>query len=378
MIGAFKRLASQLDSTREPITLAVLLLLTGVLFAMVGGLSRLHEAKQEALAQEWWERGTANMKAQKYAEAVIDFRTVLLYRRDNEDYVLNLAEALLGNGQLDEANAYLTSIWERQPENGLVNLELAHIAEKKGENESAVRFYHNAIYAVWPTTEESERRNARFELVELLLRNNDRTQAQAELIALAANVSDDPATEVRIGSLFLEAQDHAHALSEFELGLATDQENAAALAGAGRAAFELGRYAPATRYLQRAVAANSNDKDSATLLRIARLVVEMDPYRQQKKAKEREQAVVDAFAVAGKRLTACNAKGSGTEQQMLAQKWAGMKPSVTPRNLRSNPDMMDNVMALVFRVERQTQDACGAGSDADAALLLIARNHEGV
>ncbi len=378
MIRALKRLASQLDSTREPITLAVLLVLTGVLFALVGGLSRLHEAKQEELAHEWWERGTANMKAQKYAEAVVDFRTVLLYRRDNDDYVLNLAEALLGNGQIDEANAYLTSIWERQPENGLVNLELAHIAEKNGENESAIRFYHNAIYAVWPATEEAARRNARFELVELLLRTNDRAQAQAELIALAANVAGDPATEVRIGSLFLEAQDNAHALSEFELGLGSDQQNTEALAGAGRAAFELGRYVPATRYLQRAVAANSNDKDSASLLRIARLVVEMDPYRQQRRAKEREQAVVNAFAVAGKRLDSCNSKGSGTAQQMLAQKWAGMKPQVTARNLRSNPDMMDNVMALVFRVERQTQDTCGAGSDADAALLLIARNHEGL
>jgi tetratricopeptide (TPR) repeat protein len=378
LIGPFKRLTSHLDSTREPITLVVLLVLTGVLFAMVGGLSRLHEAKQEAIAREWWQRGNENMKVHKYADAVMDFRTVLLYQRDNEDYVLNLAEALLGDGQINEANAYLTSIWEKQPENGLVNLELAHIAEKKGENESAVRFYHNAIYAVWPSGDEAERRNARFELVELLLRNNDRTQAQAELIALAANVADEPATQVRIGKLFLEAQDNAHALSEFELGLESDQKNAAALAGAGRAAFELGRYAPATRYLQRAVAANPKDKDSASLLRIARLVIEMDPYRQQKKAREREQAVVDAFAVAGKRLTACSTKGSGTERQMLAQKWAGMKPQVTARRLRSNPDMIDNVMALVFRVERQTQDSCGAGSDADAALLLIARNHEGL
>jgi tetratricopeptide (TPR) repeat protein len=376
--GATKSLALHFDSNREPIILAVLLGLTMALFAMVGGLSRLHEAQQTALAREWQQRGTQEMQARQYADAVTDFRTALLYRRDDDGYVLNLAEALLGNNQTDEADAYLTSIWERQPENGLVNLELAHIAEKKGENDRAIRFYHNAIYAVWPANDEGERQNSRFELIELLLRINEKTQAQAELIALAASVADDPATEVRIGKLFLEAQDNAHALSEFELGLQPGPQNAAALAGAGRAAFELGRYAPATRYLQQATVANPNDRDSASLLRIARLVIEMDPYRQEKKTKVREQSVIEAFAAAGKRLASCTGASAGTQRQMLAQKWAGMKPGVSARNLRANPDMIDNVMALVFRVERETGDMCGGGSDADAALLLIARNHEGL
>lgn len=378
MSGATKRLAFHFDSNREPIILAMLLVLTGALFAMVGGLSRLHEAQQQALAEEWWQRGDQDMQAKQYAAAVTDFRTALLYQRDSDAYVMALAEALLGDGQINEADAYLTSIWERQPESGLVNLELAHIADKKGETDRAIRFYHNAIYAVWPADGEARRRNARFELVELLLRNNQKTQAQAELIALAANVADDPVTEVRIGKLFLDAQDNAHALSEFELGLKPGPQNAAALAGAGRAAFELGHYAPATRYLEQAVAVNPKDRDSASLLGIARLVIEMDPYRPEKKAREREQAVIDAFAAAGDRLTSCNGAGAATERQMLAQRWAGMKPRVTANHLRANPDMIDSAMSLVFRIERETGDMCGTGSDTDAALLLIARNHEGL
>lgn len=378
MTVATKRLRFPFDSTREPITLAVLLALTVALFAVVGGLSRMHEAQQQALAEEWAQRGMQDMQAKKYADAVTDFRTALLYRRDDDGFLMNLAEALLDNGQIEEANAYLTNIWERQPENGQVNLELARIAARQGENKRAIRFYHNAMYAAWPVGHDRERRNARFELVELLLRENDKTQAQAELIALAENVPDDPAITVRIGNLFLQAQDNTHALSEFEMALKSEPENAVALAGAGRAAFELGHYAQAMPYLERAVAAKASDSDSATRFRLARLVLEMDPFRQERKARDREQAVVNAFSTAGKRLNACSVAETSEEKQMLAQRWAGMNPQVTISHLRANPDLMNSAMSLVFRIERETEDMCGGGSDADAALLLIARNHEGL
>ena len=373
-----KRLNLTFDSTREPITLAVLLVLTAALLAVVGGLSRMYEAQQQALAEEWVQRGMHDMQAGKYADAVTAFRTALLYRRDNDAYMLNFAESLLENGQLDEANAYLTGIWERHPENGQVNLELARIAARQGENKRAIRYFHNAMYAAWPAGQENERRNARFELIDLLLRENDKMQAQAELIALAENVPNEPATAVRIGNLFLQAQDNAHALSEFEMALKSETENAAALAGAGRAAFELGHYAQAMPYLERAVAVTPKDADSATRLRLARLVLEMDPFRQEKRARDREQAVVNAFAMAGKRLSACSVTETSEEKQMLAQRWAGMKSQVTISHLRANPDIMNGAMSLVFRIERETEDMCGAGSDADAALLLIARNHEGL
>ncbi len=378
MTEATRRLSFPFDSTREPITLAVLLALTVALFALVGGLSRMHEAQQQALAEEWTQRGMQDMQAQKYADAVTDFRTALLYRRDDDEFLLNLAEALLNNGQIEEANAYLTNIWERQPENGQVNLELARIAARQGENKRAIRYFHNAMYAAWPAGHERERSNARFELVDLLLRENDKTQAQAELIALAENVPDDPAIMVRIGNLFLQAQDNIHALSEFEMALKSQPENAVALAGAGQAAFELGHYAEAMPYLERAVAVKAGDSDSAARLRLARLVLEMDPFRQEKRARDREQAVVNAFATAGKRLSACSVAETSEEKQMLAQRWAGMKPQMTIAHLRANPDLMSGAMSLVFRIERETEDMCGAGSDADAALLLIARNHEGL
>jgi hypothetical protein len=54
-----------------------------------------------------------------------------------------------------------------------------------------------------------------------------------------------------------------------------------------------------------------------------------------------------------------------------------MKARLSQRELQRNPDLMEEVMDLVFEVERQTSAACGAPSGADEALLLISQSREG-
>ncbi len=183
--------------------LTLLSVLALVFFLAVTGLSHVFHAQQESLGSRWFTRGTIDLKQQRFQPAVSDFRTALLYSRDNYAYQLNLAEALIGLRRTSEAHAYLVNLWEREPENGLVNLELARIAVQNGETEQALRYYHNAIYATWPGDQEVERRDTRLELIEFLLGTNAKTQAQSELIALAANLADDPSQHTRVGELFL-------------------------------------------------------------------------------------------------------------------------------------------------------------------------------
>src|SRR5208337_960531 len=248
--------------TQEPVILALLSAMTVVLFLAVGGLSRAYHAQQESLGNRWFTRGAADLKERRFDRAANESRSALLYSRDNYDYQFNLAEALIGLKRTDEAYAYLINLWDRQPENGLVNLELARIAAQKGDTEQALRYYHNAIYATWPGDQEAQRQNARLELIEFLLGINAKTHAQSELIALAANSGDDPSLHVRVGELFIQAQDYEHALAEYRISLKSDRHNPAAWAGAGLAAFELGRYPVAQRYLEAAVAANPGDAHS--------------------------------------------------------------------------------------------------------------------
>jgi tetratricopeptide (TPR) repeat protein len=320
-----------------------LLAVFGVLFFLgVSGLSRAYHAQREALGNRWFNRGVADLQARRYDSAVTELRSALLYSRDNYDYQLNLGEALIGLGRTAEAYSYLANLWERQPENGLVNLELARIVAQRGQAEQAQRYYHNAIYAVWPADQEAQRRDTRLELIEYLLSINARAQAQAELIALQENLGEDPSLQRRVGDLFLRAQDYEHALAAYRESLKFDRHNAAGLAGAGWAAFQFGRYPLAERYLQAAVADNPADTQSAERLKTTQLVLRMDPFRRQISAADRAKSVVDAFATAGRRLSSCatpKSSAATTESQpSLADEWAKMKPRISVQELRRNPD----------------------------------------
>ena len=366
---------------QQPVMLALLAVLAVIFFLAVTGLSRAYHAQRDSLGARWFKRGVADLRAGRFDSAVTEFRAALLYSRDDYTYQLNLAEALIGLKRTSEASMYLANLWERQPEDGLVNLELARIAVQRGQTEQALRYYHNAIYAAWPSDQEGKRREARLELIEFLLTTGAKAQAQSELIALAENVGDDAAQQEQVGDLFLRAQDYEHALGAYRLALKEERGSGAALAGAGAAAFQLGRYPLAERYLQMAVAGNSNDTQSAERLKTTEMVLQMDPFRRQISVAQRDKIVVSAFTTAGQRLRSCGAASGPAvpteSQSSLAGSWAKMKPQVSEQDLKRDPDLVEATMGLVFEIERQTSASCGTPTGADLALLLIARLHEG-
>jgi tetratricopeptide (TPR) repeat protein len=368
---------------QQPVMLALLAVVGIVFFLAVTGLSRAYQAQRDSLGDRWFIRGVAELSAHHYDSAATEFESALLYSRDNYTYQLNLAEALIGLQRTSEASTYLVNLWDRQPENGIVNLDLARIAVQKGQNEQALRYYHNAVYATWPEDQEGKRRDARFELIEFLLRTNARAQAESELIALAENLDDDSSAQVRVGPLFVRTLDYERAFAAYRVGLKANRHNREALAGAGLAAFELGRYPQAQRYLQAAVAADPGDAESAGRLKTTELVLRMDPFQRQISIAQRNKIVVEAFAAAGERIKSCGAQKGSTSpepaasQPSLADSWTKMKPRVTEQGLQRDPDLVEKAMDLVFDIERQTSDSCGASTGTDLALLLIAELHEG-
>ncbi len=376
--GEHNGLGLRLYIKQQPVMLALVAVLGVLFFVAVAGLSKAYHARREALGERWFSRGVADLSAKRNDSAVTEFRSALLYSRDNYDYQLNLAEALIGLKRTGEANSYLVNLWEEEPENGVVNLELARIAVQRGQTEQAQRYYHNAIYAVWPSDQEGKRRETRLELIEYLLSIHARAEAQAELIALQENLGEDPAQQKRVADLFLQAQDYEHALAAYRVSLKAARHNQAALAGAGWSAFELGQYPLAERYLQAAVSENPSDNQSGEHLKTTQLVLRMDPFRHGITMEERDRIVMEAFGIAGQRLNSCaTVKGPATAgQPSLADDWAKMKPRITEQELKRNPDLAEEAMDLVFEIERQTSATCGTPSGADEALLLISQSHE--
>lgn len=367
---------------QRPVMLMLLTALTVLLFVGVSGLSRAYRDQQTSLGSRWFDRGVADLKAQRYPAAARDFRAALLYSRDNYTYQLSLAEALLGMKQTGAASAYLLNLWDRQPEDGLVNLELARIAAQKGQLAQAVRYYHDAVYAVWPRDQETQRREARLELIDLLLRNKEKAQAQAELIALAENENENPVQSQLLGDLFFRADDYPRALAEYRVTLKADPHNARALAGSGYAAYEVGDYPVAQHYLQEAVKRDPNDTESTQRLQMTEMVLRLDPFRRHISTAERNRLVIEAFVTAGQRLQKCAVPNgdravAGSSPSNLSGEWASLKPQITERQLQRNADLAEQAMDLVFRIERQTSISCGMPTGSDLALLLIAKLREG-
>src|SRR5207253_7183329 len=112
-------------------------------------------------------------------------------------------------------------------------------AVRRQSVEEALRYYHNAIYGAWPTDADKNRRQTRFELIEFLLKQNAKPQAQAELMALAQVLPPDSAQHLTVADLMRQTQDYQGALDQYKIVLKLDHANLSALAGAGDSAFQL-------------------------------------------------------------------------------------------------------------------------------------------
>jgi len=370
---------------KPPVVLIGLSIITVLGFVAVGRLVNAFDSRQHALAAEMYHRGLIDRNQRDFKLAANHFRAALSFDRNNYLYQLNLAESLaaLGKNYDEQARAYLLNLWDRAPQDGQVNLELARLSANQNHLDDAIRYYHNAIYGIWNDSTGASRRQTRLELVDFLLAHNEKTQAQSELIASAASLPPDPAAHARIAERLIRVNDYPDALSQYRAILELDRRNVDAMRGAGQAAFLLGDFRTAQRYLQSAKDHGLQDADADHMLQIADLVLRNDPFRRKLSDKERQQRTSSAFNQAGLRLQQCaQQKGEdlntpGAPLQSLQEQWTNLKPKVGNAYRSGNSDIAEAAMDLVFQIEQQTSQLCGQPTGLDQALLLIANNRDG-
>jgi len=360
-----------------------------VLFGITGFAVSFYHAKYESLGQQWHQQGEADLNAGKALKAVVDFRTALVYARDSDADQLELARALMAANHINEAKAYLTSLLDRDPENAVVNLELGRLATHEHNTEDALRYYHNAMYDDWGSRDPAEaRRSVRLELYQYLIKQNENSLAEAELVAMAALLPPDPALYTQVGQLFLGLDDYSRAANEFE-GAVRLGGREAALAGAGEAEYALGDYRQARHYLERALRGKPNDTRLSKMLDEANRVLNADPYDPAISSAERYRRVIRAFQQALTRLGECGelvgnavqpapaATPARAGSAMLADEARALQPNVNLAALRRDPDLMTQIMDFVFHVEQAPANECGPPDPLDRALATIAQEHEG-
>lgn len=376
---------------RTPLVLAALTLIAVVAFAGVSRLVTRLKANEKRIAFHAYEAGLAQFQAGQPEAALDDFRAALSYDRDNPEYQLNLARALRDTGRLDESESYLNHLWESSPQDATINLALARLAVRRHSIDDALRYYHNAIYGIWPRDPELKRRQARLELIDFLLQQKANAQAQAELMALRQTLPSDPQLHLAVADRFRQAQDFTNALTEYEAVLKMGHQNSGAAAGAGEAAFQLGRYRTAQKYLQAAVDLAPNDPQLRQHLDLAGLVLATDPFLRRLPDAERNRRLALAFGYAGDRIKSCAeatdidlsanpsvGAQSGNDLRALWANWHAARPDLQRLHSSANGDVPDALMDLILHIEQGTEQQCGPPTGADLALLLVSRNREAV
>ena len=368
---------------RDSLNLLGLIFVTLVLFAVTLFLFRSFAAHQTELGRWWSDRGRVALAQGRPEQAVDSLRTALTYAPGERAYELLLAEALSEAGHADEAFNYFSELWDAEPGNGFINLELARISAAKHEQQQAVNFYRAAIDGTWEGDGVLRRRAVRLELSRYLLRHRDFGAARAELLIVDGNANNDPALDMELGQLFEQAEDQSSALDAYRRAAKSDPKQSAAFTAAGRLAYSMGEFATAQRWLREALSRESSsgtlpEGDRAQvsgLLKNADRILELAPSDRLSR-KEVQTRVINLRDLVNHRLDACNAavKTIDSPLQQIEERWSAGGRSASRSALLHDPFREGELLQLIFETEVKANQVCGMPTGDDALVILLARD----
>jgi Flp pilus assembly protein TadD len=365
---------------QDALSLLTLFLITAVIFTLTWLLHRSFEEHREELGRRWKARGEQALHAGRPQDAIDSLRTALAYVPDPGTEI-DLATALADAGRTTEATAYFSTMWDSAQGDGTINLELARLAARQGQEATAVQHYEAALDGTWQGNGYDRRREVRLELAGYLIARGKNNEARTQLMIAAGNAPDDPGIKVQIAGLMEKANDFTSALSIYRTVALRHAAPEAALAGAGRTAFALGMYRVAADYLSRALAnpaagtlAESDREADRTMFAAADRITLLFP-ADDLPARQRAERILALRNTAHSRLTACAANPAATAAPGdLAARWAQLPAHLSVNALEQQPDLEQNVFRLVCDTETELATSCGAPAGDDALIVRIARN----
>ncbi len=412
----------------DTLSLVTLFAITALLAVLTNYLYQSYASHQVELAARWLQRGNQALQDNKPQAAVDALSSALAYAPNDRGTAIKLAEALASAGRVQEATVYFNALLESQQGNGLINLQLARLAARQGNEGQAIEDFQRAIYGNWEGDGYVRRREVRFELINYLIANHRLDQARSELLVASGNApADDISVQLEIARSMEQAQDPSDAFHMYRTILHHHPSLREALDGAGRTAFQLGRYLQAKRYLARALELPATEAD-AEQGAVAALQQSRDQLNQATRIlalypssrlseRERDARILTGRKLAMARLETCvNAKAATPATpaaadtpvpktlsnplqslasrfsrqppkpavnqavapavdplQGLVERWKQSPPKVTLAELGKDPDLAQTQIQLIYDTELITQQVCGAPTGDDALLLKIAQ-----
>ena len=381
-----ERLQKQKLILRDSLALLSLFAIAIVLFFITYLLFHSFSIHRQQLAQRWLNRGEAALHSGQPQVAIDALRSALAYAPDDENLQIELAEALGAAGRMQEAVAYFNTLLETRPGNGQINLQLARLAARQGDEALAIQHYQAALDGTWQGDGYVRRREVRLEVSRYLIDRKRYNDAKTQLLITAGNAPEDPNIEIVVAGLLEQAHDPANALHFYRKALEHRPVQLAALLGASRAAYALSRYQQAKELLERTLNHPGFDKQPSDVQAQYRdmlsdadhiLLLYPDPGLS---FHARAERILNARRIAQDRLAAClNTKTAVPQQlQTLDGQWKQLPAALHLLQLEQNPELEQTIMQLVYQTEQITSQQCSAPTGNDALLLKIAQAPEAV
>jgi tetratricopeptide (TPR) repeat protein len=424
-----ERLAKRRLVIQDTLALLGIFASTCVLGVLTYLIFQSYSQHQQDAAARWKRRGEAALVKGNANAAVFDLQMALGYVKADRGTEMELASALAQAGRLLEATAYFNTLWDREPGNGIINLQLARLAGRQHQTASAIQHYHAAIYGVWEGDGAIRRRQVRLELVRYLTSQARFGEARDELLIAAGNDTNTRSL-LEVAELLAHAQAPNDALRLYREVASRRPIVTEAVEGAGQMAFAMEHYRTANLYLDRAVTVAGsgapplvNRPLTERNLQITRAVLAAYPSPQLPE-RERQGRVFHAYETARARFASCSRQvqggGGGTgsnngtsdgagaepasqgvqtgeaqkagtqnhgtqnhgtqtggapnadEMAALAARWQKEPPRLRIADFDRNPEIEAAAMQLVYDTEQITARACGQPTGLDAILLRIA------
>ncbi|MGA8531077.1 MAG: hypothetical protein WB622_15275 [Acidobacteriaceae bacterium] len=376
-----ERLARRRLILRDAVSLLSLFLITAVIFILTLLLYRSFINHQQELGLRWKARGEAALRAGNPVQAIDALRSALAYVPDRQTEI-ELATALAQAGKAVEATAYFNTLLEAAPGDGTINLELARLAAKRGNERLAIERYHAALDGTWEDNGYDRRREVRLELARYLLSRKEYGAARTQLLIAASNAPDAPLIKDQIAGLLEQAQDLPDALGLYRTVAAHRDAPLAAFEGAGRTAFNLGLYRIANIYLDRALsypgAAALPPSEKAAdqyMLNTASHILLLFPDLNLS-PRSRAERILYIRKVVRDRLSACTTSNAAAAPKLasILSRWDQLPAELQVARLEQQPDVENSILQLAWDTETSTAQICGPPGGDDALLLRIAQN----
>jgi tetratricopeptide (TPR) repeat protein len=411
----------------DSLSLVTLFAITAVLAVLTNYLYQSYASHQVELAHRWLQRGEQAMKDGKPQAAIDALSSALAFAPSDHNTQIKLAEALASAGRIQEATVYFNALLENQQGDGLINLQLARLAVRQGNESQAIQDYQRAIYGSWQGDGYVRRRDVRFELINYLISNSRLDHARSELLVASGNApQDDISVQLEIARLMEEAKDPGDALHLYQTILRRHPSLREALAGAGRTAFAMGHYLQAKRYLGHALEgpgveqeASASIQQSRDLLGEATRLLLLYPSPRLTATEQSARILTDrklamarlaecmqdrpataanhsapaspsttpnplsnSLANLASRFTRQPSKPVGNQTaapptvdplQALVDQWQQFPAKISQKELEKNPELAQTQIQLIYDTELITQQVCGAPAGDDALLLRVAQ-----